>query len=441
MLDLSILLTAAFLASVPTPARAQESNCRTGTYKLTDGSDVDIGPADSAHLRWRRMDGTTGELTRTADGWWASTLGWTGRPDGKRVGFDCDRKTIDFSGQAGKRIAFDMVETRFEGAGVQLAGRLVMPKGNGTVPIVVLVHGSEHSSARDFFALQRLFPAAGIGAFVYDKRGTGASGGRYTQDYLMLADDAIDAMREAKRLAGKRVGRIGYQGGSQGGWVAPLAARIEPVDFVIVGFGLAVSPLEEDREAIALDMTRHGYGADVVAKAMEIADATAAVLLSDFREGYDKVDAVKKKYGGEPWFKYVRGNVSFVILEKSAAELREVGPTLLPGIPLQYDPMPVLRNLEAPQLWILGADDIDAPSAETARRLKVLAAAGRTITTAVFPHAEHGIYEYETAPDGTRLSTRQPAGYFRMMRDFVLNGRIGVSYGTARISKPAVRTQ
>ena len=102
--------------------------------------------------------------------------------------------------------------------------------------------------------------------------------------------------------------------------------------------------------------------------------------------------------------------------------------------------MPVLRNLEAPQLWILGADDIDAPSAETARRLKVLAAAGRTITTAVFPRAEHGIFEYETAPDGTRLSTRQPDGYFRMMRDFILNGRSGTSYGTARISTPPFRT-
>jgi uncharacterized protein len=432
---LSIFLLTALLASATTPGVAQVTDCRIGTYRLADGSDVDVGPADSAHLRWRRMDGTSGELTHASDGWWMSTLGWTGRPDGKRVQFDCSRNAIDFSGQAGKRIAFDVVETHFEGAGVELAGRLVMPKGDGKVPIVMLVHGSERSSARDFFALQRLFPAAGIGAFVYDKRGTGASGGRYTQDYLVLADDAIAAMREARRLAGKRAGRIGYQGGSQGGWVAPLAARIEPVDFVIVGFGLAVSPLEEDREAIALDMTRHGYGANVVAKAMEIADATAAVLLSDFREGYDKVDAVKKKYGGEPWFTYVHGNVSFVILEKSPAELREVGPTLLPGIALQYDPMPVLRNLDTPQLWILGADDIDAPSAETARRLKVLAAAGRPITTVVFPHTEHGIFEYETAPDGTRLSTRQPDGYFQMMRDFILDGRIGARYGTARISK------
>ena len=44
------------------------------------------------------------------------------------------------------------------GAGVSLAGRLVMPKGSSRVPIVVLVHGSERDSARDFYTLQRLFP-------------------------------------------------------------------------------------------------------------------------------------------------------------------------------------------------------------------------------------------------------------------------------------------
>ncbi|MEO5866340.1 MAG: CocE/NonD family hydrolase [Sphingomonas sp.] len=396
-----------------------------------------MASVDQTTLRWRRKDGTTGKLTATTSGGLASTLGWTDRPDGKEVSFDCARSSIDFAGVPGRRIEFDVTETRFQGSGVELAGRLIMPKGKGKVPIVVLVHGSEHDSARDNYALQRLFPSEGIGAFVYDKRGTGASGGNYTQSYLMLATDAIAAMREAKRLAGARAGRTGYQGGSQGGWVAPLAARIEPVDFVIVSFGLAVSPLEEDREAIVLDMTRHGFGTAEIAKAMEVADATQTVMLSNASKGYDKVAAVRAKYGRKPWFKFVRGNFSFIVLDKTEADLRELEPTLAPGIPFQYDPMPVLRNLSMPQLWILGEDDIDAPSTETARRLKTLTAAGKPITTAVFPHAEHGIYEYITTPDGTRLSTRQPDGYFRMMRDFITTGRTGASYGAATLSKPS----
>jgi uncharacterized protein len=432
----ALVMTVMFVLAAQDAIAADDltGDCRVGTYRLQDGTDVDIGPTDGPHFRWRRKDGTTGELTEVSDGSWTSTLGWTERPDGKRVSFsDCAKGEIRFDGVKGKRIAFDVTETKFQGAGISLAGRLVMPKGNGRVPIVVLIHGSERDSGRDFYPLQRLFPTEGIGAFVYDKRGTGASAGRYTQDYLLLANDAIAATREAKRLAGSRAGRIGYHGGSQGGWVAPLAAKIEPVDFVIVGFGLAVSPLEEDREAIALDMTRHGYGADVMAKAMEIADATATILLSDFREGYERLDAIRARYGNEPWFKHVHGDITFALLEMSQAQLRERGPELVWHVPAQYDPMPVLRNLDVPQLWILGSDDTDAPSAETEQRLRALAAEGKPIVTAVFSHADHGIYEYETKTDGTRISTRNADGYFAMMRDFICIGRVGKHYGASVI--------
>jgi uncharacterized protein len=419
---------------------AEEPGCHVGTYRFAQRPEVDIGPGEQGKLRWRRLDGTSGELTRAGDGSWTSTRGWTGRPDGIRVTFGrCGSGSLRFDGVQGTRVAFDVTETRFAVEDAVLAGRLVMPRGSGRVPIVVLVHGSEYDSAREEYALQRLFPAAGIGAFVYDKRGTGDSTGDYTQQYLVLANDAVAALGEAKRLAGGRVGRVGYQGGSQGGWVAPLAALMEPVDFVVVCFGLAISPLQEDRSAIALDVTRHGYGADVMAKAMEIADASAVILSSNFQDGYDKLAAVRARYQSEPWFHDIHGDVTWVLLEKSPQELRIAGPKLFSGVPLHYDPMPVLRNLRVPQLWILGEDDVDAPSAETARRLRELTAAGRPISVAVFPHAEHGIYEYETAADGSRLSTRQPDGYLRMMQDFIRAGELGAAYGTAVITRAPER--
>lgn len=425
--------------SVAAAPHGLTGDCPVGIYQLRDGSKLDVGQSRGDHLRWSKEDGTTGLLTKGGDGVWTSTLGWTGRPDGKRVSFDCGRATINFAGVPGKEIPLDVTNVMFHGAGVQLAGQLVMPPGTGKVPIVVLVHGSERASALKFYSLQRQLPADGIGVFVYDKRGTGKSGGVYTQNYLLLADDAIAAMNEAKRLAGARTGRTGYQGGSQAGWVAPLAARIAPVDFVIVGYGLAVSPLDEVREATAFDLTSHGYGPDVVAKAMHIADAVSAVIVSDFRSGYDQLDAVKAKYGKEPWFKYVRGDIAFYLLETPEAKLREQGPVLLAGVPANYDPMPMLRNLNTPQLWILAADDHDAPSAETERRLRALQAKGKPITVAVFPSTEHGIYEFETKADGTRVNTRNPEGYFAMMRDFILQGRLATQrYGDSTIYRPAM---
>src|SRR5437667_8452759 len=145
-----------------------------------------------------------------------------------------------------------------------------MPKSNDPVPIVVLIHGAERDSARDSYAVQRLLPAENVGAFGYDKRGTGGSDGKYTQDFDTLADDAIAAMREAKRIAGTRCARIGYQGGSQGGWVAPLAATHAPVDFVIVSFGLAVSVIDEDQEEVGLEMGFEGDGRGELSRAVEV---------------------------------------------------------------------------------------------------------------------------------------------------------------------------
>src|SRR4029077_7485479 len=238
-----------------------DDNCQTGAYRFSDGEIVDIAPSEGNTFRWRKFDGTTGILHKKQNGSWTSTLGWTDRPDGHTVSFSrCANGEIEFDGRRARRIPFDVTETVFRGrGGVKLAGRLVLPKGNDSVPIVVLIHGAERESARESYSLQRLLPAENDGAFVYDKRGTGGSEGKYTQDFDTLADDAVAGVREAKRIAGTRSARIGYQGGSQGGWVAPFAATRAPVDFVIVSFGLAVSVIDEDQEEVALEMRLKGH--------------------------------------------------------------------------------------------------------------------------------------------------------------------------------------
>ena len=105
------------------------------------------------------------------------------------------------------------------------------------------------------------------------------------------------------------------------------------------------------------------------------------------------------------------------MLPYTADEIREKGKAFMFHTPWHYDAMAVLRKLKTPQLLMLGEDDIDAPSAETLRRLKSLQAKGLPITTALFPHAEHGMAEFELQADGSRLSTRYAEGYMRMTID------------------------
>jgi dienelactone hydrolase len=436
---MKIALIAAIAALLlPTLAQAADaSDCHIGAYRLADGGLVTVDLATDNALRWHRLDGTTGALHPGADGGWSSTLGWTDRPDGKTVSFsDCATGDMVFDKTPGHRIAFDTADTTFDGQGVKLAGRLVLPKGQGPAPIVVLVHGSENYSGRDYYILQRLLPAEGVGVFVYDKRGTGRSTGKYTQDFSVLADDAVAAVAEARRMAGPRAGRVGFQGGSQGGYVAPLAATRTKVDFVIVGFGLAVSPIEEDRQEIVLEMKlKHHSDADI-AKALQVADAAATIVTSGFTQGFDRFDALRAKYRGEPWYKDLHGNFTVDLLPYDAAELHARAGEFLVGTPMNYDAMPVLRRLNTPQLWELGADDLAAPSAETAQRLTRLGAAGRPVTLAMFPRAQHGIYEFETKPDGTRVLTRNAEGYFAMMRDFARDGRLHGAYGASVVTAP-----
>lgn len=418
------------------PAKPGDLSCHVGAYRLDDGSVVAVTAMDKPdQLRWRAFDGRVGKLTRK-DGAWSGTRGWTEQPDPVRVSFgDCADARIQFDGHRGEQLKFDIVDTTFQGQGVTLRGRLVLPRGKARVPVAVLVHGSESYSGVNAYFQQYLFPAEGVGVFVYDKRGTGGSSGKYSQNFHDLAADASAALREAQRLGRKRIGRIGFHGGSQGGWVAPLAASKTPqADFVFVGFGLADGVLSEDRDQVALDLRAAGFGdADTLRKAREVSEVTGLIASSKGQRGFDELDALRRKYQNEPWWKALKGEYTGLIAlhtrEQSLAELAKFDFE----VSWDYDPMPVLRSLKAPQLWVLGGSDVEAPPEETEKRLIALGQAGRPITSAVFPQADHGILEFETDAQGKRQHTRIAEGYIRMQLDWIKHGTLkGWPYGRAK---------
>ena len=426
------LLAVAAAANAAPPA----PSCHAGLYAMSDGSTVDIAPSADGQLRWRRPDGTSGAFDLAGAQAGVSRLGWTKRPDGHAVKFADDCDTVAFDGASGHRVPLVVRDVHFHSDGVELVGRLVLPPGTARVPVVVLLHGSEHDSALDFESLQRRLPSQGVGAFVYDKRGTGASGGQYTQDFDQLARDAVAALAQARELGGDRVGRIGFEGPSQGGWVAPIAATRADVDFVTVAFGLAVSVIEEDREAVAKNMADHHHSAADTAKAMALVDAADALALDPTLATYDRFAAVRDPLRGEPWFKDVHGDFTWAILPVQRDQVLALAKQIDWHTPWLFDPLATIAAVKPPQLWVLAEDDLDAPSAETARRLAQLRLAGRPITTVVWAHTEHGIYEYETGADGVRTSLRQPEGYLPLLADFARGSVLKAAYGDAATARP-----
>lgn len=412
----------ALLAAIPAVAYAADRACEVGAYQAPDhqivvltnpGSDPSAAPS-----RYTLLDGRVGTL-----GGDALVACVEGAP---RL------RGADGSQVALRSVPFKLTPTRFASHGVELAGLLVEPPAPGAgTPLVVLVHGSETTRAIGAMHYPYMLAAQGVAAFVYDKRGTGASQGRYTQDFDLLADDAAAAAAAARRLAAGRYRRFGFLGGSQGGWVAPAAALRSKADFVAVGFGLVLTPLEEDAEQVFDELRRRGYDDAVLAKARVVTDATGAVIASHFTSGFAELEQVKARFRNEPWFATIEGEFTGDILKMSEAELRGQGPGKLDNLQIiwRYDAEKVLRSLRAPQLWVLAGSDTVAPNLLTRERLARLRAEGKPIDEVVFPDTEHGMYEFRTLADGARERTRITEGYLRLLADW-MKGDLRKPYGS-----------
>ena len=351
----------------------------------------------------------------------------------------CSGDVVSVSSPAGATQRWQRLPTRdtdatFTSAGTKLVGQLIEPAGPADPkrPLVVLVHGSERTMAVAAI-YQRMLVAQGISVFAYQKRGTGDSEGEYTQNFELLADDAAAALAKAREVAKGRFGRAGYFGGSQGGWIAPLAATRSQADFVAIGFGLVVSPIEEDREQLFDEAHRLQLDAATMKQVGQLSDATAQLMRTHFSEGFEALARVRAKIGDAPWAKTISGEYSGDMLRMSDADLRRIGRARFDNLELiwDYDAEAALRRLKVPLLWVLAEQDRAAPIAATRTILGRLRASGQPIETYLFPDTDHGMVEFRTDAEGNRVSTRITDGYLRLLADWIKQDVHG-QYGRAR---------
>src|SRR5688500_7971297 len=108
----------------------------------------------------------------------------------------------------------------FENGPVKLSGTLYLASGRKPQSAIVVTHAAGFP-LRDlplYQHLKEMLPALGIAVFIYDRRGSGKSGGDLqSSDYALLADDAIAAIRMLKTDARIDPRRVGIWGLSQGG--------------------------------------------------------------------------------------------------------------------------------------------------------------------------------------------------------------------------------
>lgn len=413
------LLSAVLVCSV-LPAAAGEL-CTASAYGDGQGSIVVLGAPATAPATGQRYLMLDGRRGATGDA---------------NAPVSCSGDVVSVSSPAGATQRWQRLPTRdtdatFISAGTKLVGQLIEPAGPADPkrPLVVLVHGSERTTAVAAI-YQRMLVAQGISVFAYQKRGTGDSEGEYTQNFELLADDAAAALAKARELAKGRFGRAGYFGGSQGGWIAPLAATRSQVDFVAIGFGLVVSPIEEDREQLFDEAHRLQLDATAMKQVGQLSDATAQLMRTHFSEGFEALAKVRAQIGDAPWARTISGEYSGDMLRMSDADLRRIGRARFDNLELiwDYDAEAALRRLKVPLLWVLAEQDRAAPIAATRSILSRLRASGQSIETYLFPDTDHGMVEFRTDAEGNRVSTRITDGYLRLLADWIKQDVHG-SYG------------
>ncbi len=326
-----------------------------------------------------------------------------------------------------QRVPVTRTPSTFSSIGNTLYGELFAPAKPQA--LVILVFGSGQDSAVTFNYVQHLLPTYGIAVFVYDKRGTGRSNGRFTVDFSELADDALAAVAHARKLLNAPGVPVGLMGESQGGWIAPLAATRAPADFVVVSYGLAISPLEEDREEVLGELRAKHYDDSVIEKGRELTSITGRILLSRFTDGLDDLRKFKAAHADEKWLHEVEGDFTGPLVRSPDDQFEELRALLGFDAILDYDAQAALRRVRTPMLWIVAGKDTEAPPAPTLEFLRTLQSAPPQLDIAVFPNADHGIIE-EGERDGVPFA-RQSTGYHDLLASWILSRKLAGKFGTA----------
>ncbi|OGX89991.1 alpha/beta hydrolase family protein [Hymenobacter coccineus] len=245
---------------------------------------------------------------------------------------------------AAQSVAFCAEDVAFTSAGIKLAGTVLIPRHLAAA--VVLVHGSGQEKRQLELAMR--LAGRGIAVLTYDKRGVGESGGVYAGpevgtnnvDAANLGLLAADASAAATALAAQlpaQHGPVGLAGGSQAGWVIPLAATQNPaVGFMVLFSGPVVSVREQLRFQFFTNGDRRFWETHT--------EAEARAHLRHDPDRYQFADT---------------------------------------------DARGVLATLAIPGLWLFGGQDIQAPVRLSMENLDTLQAHGKPYQYQLFPALGH----------------------------------------------------
>jgi dienelactone hydrolase len=349
--------------------RAPLESAAIGLYRFGDGSPLGIWQAVGPPLSTTYDDGEVHALYRTGRGRYAVGAALATRnPTAGTATFGTAGGV--FRGAQVTRVRLRQQEVWVRSGRAYLGCTLTIPPGADRRPALTFAHGAG-GAPRAFNLLYGLYANhLGLVTLSCDKRGVGQSGGDYPGEFpgtSAVDQYARDVQAQARWLAAQPEvdpARVGISGASQAGWIMPLAASREPAIRFMIGL---VSPTLTQGET-DLWANLNGQGQSMPTRTDEDMEA----------------------------------------------EVRAAGPS---GV----DPMPSIRAMRIPAIWLFGGKDRTVPSRLCVERLDpVTRDAGRDFSYRVFPGGTHGlILTANGLQDEAARSHSFVGGLFPAIRDWL----------------------
>jgi pimeloyl-ACP methyl ester carboxylesterase len=239
---------------------------------------------------------------------------------------------------------FTTEEIKFVSEGDSLAGTILIP--NNVQAAVVIVHGSGQEKRMIEFAT--ILVNNGIAVLTYDKRGVGESAGLYAgpevgtnnvdfSNLNLLSLDVSAAVNTLSKSLSNYQISIGLIGGSQAGWIIPLAAeKNKKVQFMTIFSGALITVKEQLRFQFYTDGN------------------------NNFWDTHSEEETRKHVFNDPDRYEFVDTN-----------------------------PNDILSKLSIPGLWIFGGKDIQVPVNLSIEHLDILKSKGKHYKYKLFPNLGH----------------------------------------------------
>lgn len=295
-------------------------------------------------------------------------------------------------------------------SGLKLAGTLTFPKGAKNCPAVVLITGSGAQDRdetiykhKPFFVIADYFARKGIATLRVDDRGIGGSEGNInsvtSED---LTTDVLAGVEFLKTRKEINPGKIGLIGHSEGGLIAPIAAKkSNDVAFIVMMAGPGTVGEEILYEQSELSMRASGMPEFAIKQNNFVQKAIFDVLKNE----PDSAKAAEQ----------LRKNLSQGMYDGMNEQMKKAIDEKIASVNtnwfryfLTYDPKSTLKKVKCPVLAINGAKDVQVPVSNLKEIYNAVTSGGnQSIDTVRFENHNHLFQLSETGAVSEYSTTEQ----------------------------------